>query len=286
MQIFRGLEDLPQSVRGAALVLGSFDGVHRGHAALVAAARPPARLVGIVTFSPHPRFLTQAAQPPFLLTPGEEKYAALRALGADFCVELPFTREFASISAEDFVSTILAERLGPGHVICGYNFRFGAGRTGDVALLRRLGAQRGFSVESVASVLDAGGEAYSSTRIRDCLRAGDVAGAVAILGRPWIIKARLKQDSGAQGRSGYFHLGAYLKPLPGHYNVRAQFEDGSVIAAHLIISQDEHAGWLELPRHESSRAQDYVEIELTEFVAPLVVPQAYREAGFWNACYI
>lgn len=286
MHIYHGLHDLSHMPRGAALVLGSFDGVHTGHAALVAAARASQNPIGVVTFAPHPRLLTQPPQEPFLLTSTHQKYAALRALGVNFCVELQFTREFASISAEDFVLEILAGRLGASHIICGYNYRFGKSRKGDVGLLMHLGRQLGFSVESLGPVLDHAGEPYSSTRIRNCLRAGDVAGAAAILGRPWKIKVHFQRELHAQDARGHFHFGEYLKPLSAHYNVRVRFEDDRSIDARLIVSQQTHVGWLEFRSHEPWAPEEDVELEFLELARPVVTPNWRNEADVERACYI
>ena len=243
-------------------------------------------LVCIVTFAPHPRLFTQPRQEPFLLTPNEQKYAALRALGVHSCVELPFTREFAAISAEDFVSEILVKNLHARHVVCGYNFRFGAARKGDIALLDRLGARHGFSVESVGPVLDDDGAVYSSTRIRNCLRAGDITGAASVLGRPWKIRVHFQREPHAQDTGGYFQFREYLKPLAARYSARVRFENGTLIDAGLVVSQENHAGWLELPEHASWQQQDEIEIELTELINPIVIPNRRSEGDVERACYI
>jgi riboflavin kinase / FMN adenylyltransferase len=286
MYIYHGLQDLNNVPRGAALVLGSFDGVHIGHEALVAAARARQSPVGIVTFAPHPRLLTQPHQQPFLLTSRQQKYAALRALHVDFCVELQFTREFASTSAGDFVSEILVGYLGAGHIICGYNYRFGASRKGDVELLEHLGTQFGFSVESLGPVLDHAGEPYSSTRIRNCLRSGDIAGAAAVLGRPWKINVRFQREPHAQDARGHFHFGDYLKPLPAHYNVYARPEDGARMDARLVVSQQTHAGWLEFPERASLQPVENLELEFMSLARSVVMPNWRNEVDVERACYI
>ncbi len=286
MDIFRGLQDLSHVPRDATLVLGSFDGVHCGHAALVDAARTRQNPVGILTFAPHPRLLTQKKQEPFLLTSDQQKYAALRALGADFCVELQFTSEFASTSAEDFISEILVRRLGARHIISGYNYRFGASRKGDVGLIARLGEQLGFSAESVGPVLDHAGEPYSSTRIRNCLRSGDVAGAAALLGRPWKIRVRMQREPDAQDARGHFHFRGYLKPMPAHYEVYARFEDGTRVDARLVVSQQTHAGWLEFPERVSLQQEGDIELEFLNLARAAVIPNRRDVVDVERACYI
>lgn len=283
MHVFRKIEDLSEEARGATLVLGSFDGVHRGHAALISAARVHPHRVGVLTFSPHPRLLVQAAQPPFLLTPGREKHAALQRLGVDLCVELPFTREFASVAAEDFVAHILVEGLAAKHLIVGDNFRFGAGRKGDAALLQELGASSGFTVERIASVLDENGQAYSSTRIRECLRAGDLIGAAAILGRPWSIQLSIQDGLGGERAS--FHFGERLKPLAGLYSVRLRHAEALPVEAHLSVSQDDDIGRLELGPEAVLYEADGVTLEFVDFLGPLTTKRLRGGVRTADVCY-
>lgn len=284
MRIIRDSENPSDDFRGATLVLGSFDGIHRGHAALIALARAHARPIGVLTFSPHPRLITQPEQPPFLLTPGKAKHAALRLLGVDFCVELSFTRHFASISAEDFVADVLVERLAAKHVIVGYDFRFGAGRQGNVALLHEIGEKYGFSVEHVAPVLDDSGRPYSSSRIRECLRAGDVSGAHHLLGRPWTIQAALLGELTDGERGAAFHFGEHLKPLPGHYSVRLFDEHGRPVDALLLVSQDD-IGRLKFGQTIDLRRAEFITLEFHDFIAPLFTARPCGEVRDANVCY-
>lgn len=269
MHVIRDIGGVGKNERGATLVLGSFDGVHLGHRALVAAARARPYAIGVLTFSPHPRLLLQPPQKPFLLTPGREKHVALGALGTDFCVELEFTREFASITAEDFVGEILVRRLAARHLIFGENFRFGAGRKGDAALLQQFAVTYGFTVDPVAPVVDESGAAYSSTRIRACLHAGDVAGATAMLGRPWVIKPALLADHAESMHTAHFHFGEHLKPRPGHYLVKLKCENRPSSDAHLVISEDDDLGRLEAEQDIDLRQAATVALEFVDFVGPL-----------------
>ncbi|HEY0266287.1 MAG TPA: hypothetical protein VGC16_06010 [Rhizomicrobium sp.] len=222
MHIFRDDRALPAALRGAALALGNFDGVHRGHAALLDKARSLSATVGLLTFSPHPRLVTQPGLPPFLLTSSDAKMAILERLGVDFCVELPFTPALAATAAEDFVADILAARLGARRLVFGHDFRFGQKRKGDVDLLRRLEARHGFTAHPVAPVTDEGGRLYSSSLIRECLRAGDVDGAARALGRAWSLPvpafALTAHDDG--GATILFRLDNHVRPAAGAYAVR------------------------------------------------------------------
>jgi riboflavin kinase/FMN adenylyltransferase len=229
MRLFRHFDPLPPDARGAVLALGNFDGVHRGHQAVIAATRRIAgdlgRLAGIVTFEPHPRRLFRPDDPPFRLTPLRAKAHALEALGVDLMVTLHFDAEFARRSAEDFVTGVLNRGLAAGHIVSGYDFVFGHDRLGNAGLLERMGAVLGIGVTILPPVESASGAAFSSTRIRDHLVAGEPRAAAELLGRFWEIEGRVEHGD-ARGRTIGFPtanvaLGEYLRPAPGVYAVRA-----------------------------------------------------------------
>jgi riboflavin kinase / FMN adenylyltransferase len=188
MQVFHGTRPDPAPPRGAALAIGNFDGVHRGHQALLAAARRAAEALGVpagvILFEPNPREFFQPGRPHFRLTPLPRKLALLDALGIDFAVVLPFDAALASLTAEQFVEQVLVDGLGAGHVVIGYDFRFGKGRAGDPEALKAAGAAHGFGVTVVAQVAEAG-EVFSSSAIRAELAQGDVRGAAHMLGHWW-----------------------------------------------------------------------------------------------------
>lgn len=229
MRIFRDFKGLPAEARGAAVALGNFDGVHRGHAAVIAAAADAARAHGLplaaLTFEPHPREVFRPHDPPFRLTLAAAKAEALAALGIDLLYELPFDEAFSRIAAEAFITEVLAEALGARHVACGPDFHFGHRRTGTPALLATLGPAHGIGVTVVPEATDATGGELSSTAVRDALRAGDLARAEAILGRPWEIRGRVERGA-ALGRTLGFPtanvpLGRHLVPRLGIYAVEA-----------------------------------------------------------------
>lgn len=229
MRIFRDFKGLPAEARGAAVALGNFDGVHRGHAAVIAAAADAARAHGLplaaLTFEPHPREVFRPRDPPFRLTLAEAKAEALAALGIDLLYELPFDEAFSRIAAEAFIAEVLAEALGARHVACGPDFHFGHRRTGTPALLATLGPAHGIGVTVVPEATDETGGELSSTAVRDALRAGDLARAEAILGRPWEIRGRVERGA-ALGRTLGFPtanvpLGRHLVPRLGIYAVEA-----------------------------------------------------------------
>jgi riboflavin kinase/FMN adenylyltransferase len=232
MRLFRHFEPLPPDARGAVLALGNFDGVHRGHQAVIAATRRLAgelgRPTGIVTFEPHPRSVFRPDDPPFRLTPLRAKAHALEALGVELMVNLHFDAAFAERSAENFVGEILHRGLAARHIVSGYDFVFGHDRLGNAALLEQMGAALGFGVTILAPVAAESGAVFSSTGIRDHLLAGAPRAAAEQLGRHWEIEGRVEHGD-QRGRTIGFPtanvaLGDYLRPAPGVYAVRAGIE--------------------------------------------------------------
>lgn len=166
--------------------MGVFDGFHRGHVALVDAARVEGRRLGLptvlVTFSPHPLAVLAPDRAPRQLLSLEDRLDLAFGLGVDAAVVLPFTQELAALPAERFVADGLVGRLGLRALVIGENFRCGQGGQGDVAFLRRAGQTHGFAVHPVGLVRD-GDTTCSSTQVRRCLADGDVASAERLLGR-------------------------------------------------------------------------------------------------------
>lgn len=223
---------MPAEARGASVAVGNFDGVHRGHRAVIAEAGQAAHAQGlpwaVLTFEPHPRRLFQPDLPPFRLTPMRAKARLIAELGVDFLIVQRFDRAFAGVSAETFVDNVLVRAIGARHVVSGYDFVFGRGRGGDCALLLKMGAERGFDFTAVRPVADEQGEALSSTRVRACLAAGDAKGAAHVLGRPFEIEGRVRRGA-ARGRTLGFPtanlaLGPYQRPKLGVYAVRVGLE--------------------------------------------------------------
>jgi len=269
MQIFRDDRALPDALRGAALALGNFDGVHRGHAALIAKARTLSPTVGLLTFSPHPRLVTQPGLPPFLLTSSDAKMAILQDLGVDFCVELPFNATLAATAAEDFVADILAARLGARHLVFGHDFRFGQKRKGDVELLRRLEARYGFTAHPVAPVMDEEGRLFSSSSIREHLRAGDIDGAARLLGRSWSLHIpAFAFTAHEDGATIVFRFGNHVRPAVGTYAVRLAGENAE---ASLRISDGDDLGRLHV-RGADSLHGNPITLEFIAFLEKDVEP--------------
>ncbi|MCW5715477.1 MAG: bifunctional riboflavin kinase/FAD synthetase [Bauldia sp.] len=181
--------DIPASHRGLVLAVGNFDGVHRGHQALIAVAEAEASSLGtragVLSFEPHPRTVLRPEAPTFRLAPPGTRSRILGAVGIDAIVELRFDAALAALAPEAFVRDFLAGRLGVAGIVVGEDFRFGHKRSGDVALLRRLGDELGFTVRALPAVLREDGEPFSSGRIRNALAAGDIAAVNAMLGYRW-----------------------------------------------------------------------------------------------------
>ncbi len=207
MQTYRSIVEVPFE-QNSVVTVGTFDGVHRGHRAIIERMQSYARAqkarTVVLTFEPHPRLvLTRSSQAPIqLLTTLSEKHALLAQLGVDVLVVIPFTFEFAQTSAEDFVRKILLERIGVRHLVVGHDHSFGKDRTGNEELLRRLGEQHGYTVERVEPVV-IDGEIISSTKIRAALASGNIAKANAMLGHTYSVEGVVVQGDGRGRRLGY-----------------------------------------------------------------------------------
>ncbi|ABP53846.1 bifunctional riboflavin kinase/FAD synthetase [Salinispora tropica] len=187
MQRWRGYDAAPGGWGRSVVTIGVFDGVHRGHQAIIGHAVARARELGVksvvVTFDPHPAEVVRPGSHPAVLTEPTRKAELIEALGVDVLCVLPFTPDFSRLSAEAFVHDVLVEHLHAALVVVGENFRFGHRAAGDVALLEQLGRTFGYAVEGAPLVAEAG-TIFSSTYIRSCVAAGDVVAAASALGRP------------------------------------------------------------------------------------------------------
>lgn len=202
MQCWRDLAAVPEGWGPSVVAIGVFDGVHVGHRSIVTRAVAAARVLRaasvVVTFDPHPAAVVRPDAVPLLLGDVEQRLDRLASLDVDAVLVLPFDREMASWSAEEFVQRLLVDRLHARRVVVGTNFRFGNRALGDVALLTRLGAAGGFEVEALSLV---GGDAaaVSSTLIRGLVADGDVASAARALQRPYGISGVVVRGD-ARGR--------------------------------------------------------------------------------------
>ena len=187
MQRWQGLDDVPGDWGSSVVTIGVFDGVHRGHQHIVGRAGEAAGRLGlpvvVVTFEPHPAEVTRPGSHPPLLCSVRRRVQLLGGQGCDAVCVLPFTLDFSRLGPDDFVRTVLADRLHARWVVVGENFRFGHRAAGDVPLLAELGEKYDFGAEGVP-LLAEHGVTISSSGIRDLLNQGDVTGAAEDLGRP------------------------------------------------------------------------------------------------------
>ncbi len=227
---------LPDRLRGGVIALGNFDGVHRGHQAVIARARARAGAEGrplvIATFDPHPRRLFEPAAAPFGLTTLDQRERRFRAAGADAMMVFAFDDALASISPDAFFEDRIVARTGASVIVTGHDFTYGRRRAGNIDTLAAVGARHGVATDAVEAVTDAGGT-ISSSRIRDALRAGDCATATLLLTRPFAVEG-IVQHGHKLGRTIGFPtanllMGNYLRPAYGVYAVRGRLSGGRVI---------------------------------------------------------
>lgn len=191
MQIWYSFDEVPADVGRTVVTVGNFDGVHHGHVRVLNRACEQRIALGadrvvVATFDPHPMAVLRPEHAPIALTTITERAALLKDAGADAVLVIPFSREIAGWTPEEFVKRVVVDTLQAAAVVVGGNFRFGHKAAGDVALLTRAGEKYGFEVEGIE--LDGGPQVWSSTYVRQCLAAGDVAGAAEALGRPVLLR--------------------------------------------------------------------------------------------------
>lgn len=285
MRLFRHISSVPDDARGAVVVIGNFDGLHRGHQVVIAAARAQADAqdspLALLTFRPHPRRFFRPDEEPFRLTPFRAKVRAIEALGVDTLFVCRFDAKMAAITADAFVETILHQGVGASHVVVGHDFAFGNKRAGNPDLLRSKGAELGFGVTVVEPAKDASDEIYSSSVIRQYLRDGQPRRAAELLGRLWEIEGRVLLGD-QRGRTIGFptaniNPGEYVQQAHGVYAVRAgvttdgktQWYDG---VANLGVRPTVDGSRLLLEAHLFDFAGDlygkYLRVALVEFLRP------------------
>jgi riboflavin kinase / FMN adenylyltransferase len=258
-RVVRDLDAAAHSFTGAVVAIGNFDGVHRGHRAVIETACGHAKALGrqavALTFEPHPRSYFRPEEPMFRLTDEGGKLRLLRATGLAGAIVLPFDGKLASLSAEEFVAGLLVEKLNVAAVSVGFDFHFGKGRAGSPAFLAEQGEARGFVVD-IVSARGQHGRPVSSTAIREALSAGSVADAADLLGYPWFVTrpvthgekrgrelgfptANLKLDPGCQLRHGIYAVrvgfdGARHDGVAS-FGRRPTFDDGApLLEVHLF----------------------------------------------------
>ena len=229
-------EPLPSALRGGVVAIGNFDGVHRGHQAVLKRALERAEALGVpalvLTFEPHPRTVFNPDKPVFRLTPQSLRARILEAMGFHSVIEYPFDREFSQRSAEDFVKSILGDWLGAREVVTGFDFHFGKGREGGPAYLMQAGSRHGFGVSLVDAFRDEGADVISSSRIRGLIATGDVAEAAGLLGYRFTVEAEVMKGQQLGRTLGFPTANMHLPPeatlKPGIYAVRFRRADGTI----------------------------------------------------------
>ena len=215
MHIWRSTDDVPADLGRTVVVIGNFDGVHLGHRHVLSRARAVADERGLVlvavTFVPHPMAVLRPEHAPIALTSLETRADLLAEVGADAVLALPFDRDVAAWSPQEFVERVLVEALHAAAVVVGANFRFGHRASGDVATLRETGELHGFTAEGIP--LDGGPQVWSSTYVRTCLAAGDVAGAAEALGRPFAVRGAVVRGDRRGRELGYPTANVPTSPL-------------------------------------------------------------------------
>jgi len=232
MKIIRDLQELRQPPQGTVLTIGNFDGVHLGHREIFRKVLRRAReldgTAAVLTFEPHPlRLLAPEHAPPRINTP-EEKIRLMEASCIDLLVVQPFDRIFAALSADAFVHDILVGKLAVTHLVVGYDYAFGRGREGNMDFLQDRASEYGFVLETLDPI-SRGGEVYSSTRIRQSLQAGDVAGVVDVLGRNFTLDGQVVHGAGRGRTLGFptanLDTDKEILPANGVYAVKVKWHE-------------------------------------------------------------
>ena len=234
MQLVRGLHNLRPQHRGCVATIGNFDGVHRGHQAILARLRERAVELGlpscVVIFEPQPREFFAPETAPARLARLRDKIDLLAAEGIDLVLCLTFNLQLSKLRATEFVDTVLIDGLGVKHLEVGDDFRFGCDRIGDFDFLQKVGAEKGFTVEA-AQTVEIDGVRVSSTKVRNALAAADFTLAEHLLGRPFEISGRVLHGQKLARQLGTPTANVQLKrrrvPLTGVYLVSAEI-DGKV----------------------------------------------------------
>ena len=237
LKIVHDWRGLAPEQRGASVALGNFDGLHKGHQRVIAAAVDFAREhnipAGVISFDPHPRRYFQPSAEPFRVMGPAQQARALEALGVDILYLLPFDATLAQMSDEAFAREVLAKGLGVRHVAAGFDVSFGKDRAGSGLKLQRYGFEDGFSVTIVERMATLEGVKYSSTEARRAIADGRPEEVIDILGRPFAIEGEVKHGDQRGRLLGFptanIELDDYVRPAFGVYAVRVRLPDGRVI---------------------------------------------------------
>ena len=289
LAVFHHWRGLADQDKGAALALGNFDGVHKGHQAVIADAAKAARRLGaplgVISFEPHPRMHFRPDAPPFRLMNPHQLARTLDGLAVDRLYLLPFGMEIAEFSDRDFVNEVLVRGLGVRHVAVGFDITFGKGRTGDPDLMHRYGKEFGFTVSVAEAAGDNDGK-FSSTAAREALRDGLPEHAADVLGRPFAIEGVVQKGRQLGRQLGFptanVPLGDYVAPKFGVYATRTRLKDGRQLGGVANIGVNPTTGLVD-PRLEVWLFEfdediygETIETDLIAFLRPEVT---FRDAA-------
>ncbi len=262
METLYSYNTVPDKLKNGVLAIGNYDGVHRGHQIILDKVKKIARdnnkPSGLICFSPHPREFFLPDQPHFYLSTEKQKLKLLNHFDLDLAVVLPFNRELANLSAEEFVSRVLVNGLHISHIVVGYNFYYGKKRQGTPENLAEYGKKYGFDVTIIPEQRDTSAS-YSSTRIRDLLRNGQVREAAELLGYWWRVEgkvttgaqigtslgyptANISLSEGQDLRKGIYAVNAYIEgksyPAAAYLGKRPTFDNGKILLEIFVMNFD------------------------------------------------
>ena len=232
MKVFSGAAQIPQDVKGATIAMGAFDGLHLGHKSLMQRAKSEAanRPLGILLFEPPPKLFFAKDRNGTRLATERVTERLADNIGVELVFTVNFDDHLANMSAKDFIDNVIIGEIAPSHIVVGYDFRFGKGRSGDAAYLQEELAKHNISVSIQDPVLDAEGQRISSTRIREAIQQGNMKEANALLGHPWLIEGIVEHGQKLGRELGFptanLKLYEQVAPRFGIYAVKVDIGDG------------------------------------------------------------
>jgi len=264
MQILRSIPDLLQLSGPLFLAIGVFDGMHRGHQAVVSTSAGHAQSANgtpvVVTFNPHPMKVLRPGEAPHLLTATQHKIKLIRDLGVQHLLVINFDKTFAATAPEDFVQQLVTHSKPLREICVGHEWSFGKGRRGNLALLKKLGAQFDFNVVGIPAVTLRNGELVSSTAVRHAIEAGDLAKAAEMLGREYTILGTVVRGD---------HLGKKIGFPTANLSAHSeQFPPNGVYFAQATLAGTVYPGVVNLgyrPTVSSGKSERVLEIHLLDF---------------------
>jgi riboflavin kinase/FMN adenylyltransferase len=264
MEILRSIPELSRLPGALFLAIGVFDGVHRGHQAVISTSAAHAQSANgtpvVVTFDPHPMKVLRPSDAPHLLTATQHKIKLIRSLGVQHLLVINFDKTFAATAPEDFVQQLVTHSKPLREICVGHEWSFGKGRRGNLALLRKLGAQFDFEVVGIPAVTLSNGQLVSSTAIRHAVEAGDLAKAAQMLGREYTILGTVAPGD---------HLGKKIGFPTANLSAHSeQFPPNGVYFAHATLNGTIYPGVVNLgyrPTVSSGKSERVLEIHLLDF---------------------